>query len=246
MAKDEGPPRAKGSDYYNNTYYTDKSETRPGISLVNLDIKYYARIEFLRGQLTPAERARPLLVWDLGAGSATVARTINAINEDPSQRINMRVISSDFSAEGIRHIPRAQRPPFVQANIYRLPIATGSVDGVTAYDVFEHLDNPDGAISEINRIIRPGGFIHFVNPNPQHKHPTYNYQLDESHIWPAKIGVDYFREALHEDFDLEIYTRGFTNSEQYSANHGGEDLIKPAIENSDGTHIIVFGRKKYK
>jgi SAM-dependent methyltransferase len=53
----------------------------------------------------------------------------------------------------------------VQANIGRLPFADGAFNLVTANMVFEHLDDPQAQLSEIARVLAPGGRLIFHTPN---------------------------------------------------------------------------------
>lgn len=68
-----------------------------------------------------------------------------------------RYISTQFHptvARGARHPTLGYRCEDLSAQTF----ADGSFDLVVTQDVFEHLPNPGGAISEIARTLRPGGF----------------------------------------------------------------------------------------
>lgn len=67
--------------------------------------------------------------------------------------------------------------PDILADAACLPIATSSIDVVTLLDVLEHLRNPDKALSEIARILRPEGrcLIHVPFIYPLHDEP-HDYQ----------------------------------------------------------------------
>lgn len=52
---------------------------------------------------------------------------------------------------------RDPRVPVVQADLASLPIASGSLDVVLAFDVIEHLDDDVAAAREIHRVLKPGG-----------------------------------------------------------------------------------------
>jgi SAM-dependent methyltransferase len=45
----------------------------------------------------------------------------------------------------------------VQADAIRLPFAPASFDAVFAFDVLEHVEDEDGALREIRRVLRPDG-----------------------------------------------------------------------------------------
>jgi SAM-dependent methyltransferase len=50
----------------------------------------------------------------------------------------------------------------------RLPFVEDSFDLVFSEYVFEHLDDPDAALTEIERVLRPGGEVIILVPNPAH------------------------------------------------------------------------------
>lgn len=55
---------------------------------------------------------------------------------------------------------------FGRAEAAALPVAGGSVDAVVACLVFEHIEDVDTAISEVSRILRPGGRFVFLLNHP--------------------------------------------------------------------------------
>jgi SAM-dependent methyltransferase len=58
----------------------------------------------------------------------------------------------------------ALKPGDVQASALALPFATGSFDVVTAFDVVEHCDPERTALTELTRVLRPGGRMFLTVP----------------------------------------------------------------------------------
>ncbi len=98
------------------------------------------------------------VVLDLGAGlgSASIplamagARTIAA-------DISQKMLSVAVRRAAGRHFEGDL--VFARINAYDLPIAAGSIDAVVAIDVLHQLDNPEVAIKEILRVLKPDGVL---------------------------------------------------------------------------------------
>lgn len=51
------------------------------------------------------------------------------------------------------------------ANLQALPFADGSFDFVFSHHVLEHVSNPQVALSEMYRVLRPSGYLYLSTPN---------------------------------------------------------------------------------
>ena len=58
-----------------------------------------------------------------------------------------------------------QNVTFVAGSICELPFANGAFDVVFAHAVFEHLASPDLALTELRRVLAPGGLIALRSPD---------------------------------------------------------------------------------
>jgi SAM-dependent methyltransferase len=97
-------------------------------------------------------------VLDLGCGEGQVSRLV-------ASRGAQRVVGVDASAAQVAEARRrAGGVAYARASATALPLAAGSFDAVVACLVLEHLDDLDGALDEVARVLRPGGrFVIFVN-----------------------------------------------------------------------------------
>lgn len=70
----------------------------------------------------------------------------------------------------------------VAGDATRLPFRDGSMDGVVILNVLEHVENPIRAVSEIRRILSPGGIVYAVVPFifPYHEAPRDNWRYTVS------------------------------------------------------------------
>lgn len=58
----------------------------------------------------------------------------------------------------------------VVGDAHKLPFADRSVDGIVSGAVIEHLHDPVGSVTEIHRVLKPGGFVYAEIPFLQHFH----------------------------------------------------------------------------
>lgn len=72
--------------------------------------------------------------------------------------------------------------PDVYADAAQLPFATNSIDCVILFEALEHIGNPQCALAEIARVLRPGGTLLLTMPfmYPIHDAP-HDYQRLTSH-----------------------------------------------------------------
>jgi len=104
-------------------------------------------LETLMGPPSPS-RNPALRILDLGSGPGR-----------PWTAAWGRVLSLDRHEAAL-----AQKGPSICADALHLPLKTGSMDWVCAFDVLEHLDDDAGALAEMVRVCRPGGRIWITVP----------------------------------------------------------------------------------
>src|SRR5262249_61487523 len=66
---------------------------------------------------------------------------------------------SDFSAEALRFCRGRGHLRLLRADFHQLPLKADSFDLVTSIDVLEHLEDDRRAITELHRVLRPGGVL---------------------------------------------------------------------------------------
>ncbi|MDH6215478.1 class I SAM-dependent methyltransferase [Streptomyces pseudovenezuelae] len=103
---------------------------------------------------------RPCTVLDIGCGDGTAAATAAPL------LAGHRLIGVDWSQDALRRA-RTRLPDTVRGELTGggLPFGAGSADAVLFSEVVEHLVDPDAALDEIRRVLRPGGHLMLSTPN---------------------------------------------------------------------------------
>jgi ubiquinone/menaquinone biosynthesis C-methylase UbiE/DNA-binding transcriptional ArsR family regulator len=116
------------------------------------------------------------VVADLGCGTGTVAEALAPFVQ--------RVIGVDASASMLdvarARLDRFENVELRPGELESLPLLEGQVDAVTMILVLHHLDDPQAAIVEAARCLRPGGRILIVDMVP---HDRLDYQVERGHVW---------------------------------------------------------------
>ncbi|MFH8606159.1 class I SAM-dependent methyltransferase [Streptomyces sp. NPDC018029] len=141
------PPELR--DFYEN----------PAVPVASGDARSLRQARILAAALGPAT-ARTATVLDIGCGDGTAAATAAPV------LAGHRVIGVDWSQDALKRA-HARLPYVVRGELSDggLPFADGAADAVLFSEVVEHLVDPDSALDELRRILRPGGHLMLSTPN---------------------------------------------------------------------------------
>src|SRR6185369_6000481 len=99
------------------------------------------------------------VVLDVGCSSGFVLEDLQRALPRAS------VIGSDYLEGPLEGLAgRRSNVPLLQFDLRKCPLSDGCVDGVTCLTVLEHIDDHRAALSEIRRILKPGGIAHIEVP----------------------------------------------------------------------------------
>jgi len=138
-------------------------------------------------------------VLDVGTGEGQVARLAAraagcVVGVDPS------------SAQLAVARERAGGPSYGRAAATGLPFRDGAFDAVVACLVFEHVDDADGALAEVGRVLRPGGrFLFFLN-HPLLQAPGSGWIDDhilQEQYW--RIGPYLVEDKAMEEVEKDVF-----------------------------------------
>jgi len=142
-------------------------------------------------------------VLDVGTGEGQIARALAADGAD--------VIGIDPTRSQVEvAVDRGQGPAYAQAGADALPVDDAAVDAVVICLVLEHVDALDDALTEVARVLRPGGrFVLFLN-HPLLQTPDSGMIVDHMIEPPEtywRIGP-YLREAVTvEEVQKGVFVR---------------------------------------
>ncbi|MYY83991.1 MULTISPECIES: class I SAM-dependent methyltransferase [unclassified Streptomyces] len=142
--------RPKGlRDFYEN----------PAVPVASGDARSIRQARILAAALGPAT-TRTATVLDIGCGDGTAAATAAPL------LAGHRVVGVDWSQDALKRA-HARLPYVVRGELSDggLPFADGAADAVLFSEVVEHLVDPDSALDELRRVLRPGGHLMLSTPN---------------------------------------------------------------------------------
>jgi SAM-dependent methyltransferase len=101
-----------------------------------------------------------------------------------------------------------ERCTWQQGSILSLPVKTASADLVTCTQVLEHIDDDLRAFGELNRILKPGGYLllavpHPPAPWPEPGHVREGYRFEEL----VKLGTRFSLQTVRCDYYLTASTQ---------------------------------------
>jgi SAM-dependent methyltransferase len=108
-----------------------------------------AAARFLRDYAPPE---RPLRILDAGCGTGGL---LDLFRQWP----DVEAVGLDFSPQALQFSRQRGHRRLVGADLMLLPFRSGTFDAVTALDVIEHVPDDARAVSEISRVLRPGGIL---------------------------------------------------------------------------------------
>ncbi|MCH1866720.1 methyltransferase domain-containing protein [Nocardioides sp. CFH 31398] len=158
-------------------------------------------VDFDRLGLRPGER-----ILDMGCGAGRHAfeayrrgGDVIALDQDVEELENVRELLVAMGEEG--QVPEGASADVKEGDALALPFGDGEFDRVVAAEVLEHIPDDLGAISELARVLRPGGTMAVTVPR----------WLPEAVCWA--LSTEYHSNPgghirIYTDAELETKLRG--------------------------------------
>lgn len=93
--------------------------------------------------------------------------------------------------------------PDLVADVQKLPFEDGSIEAVLCLEVLEHVENPFAAVSELHRVLKPGGRLIASVPFFWPHHPAPGYYKDFWRFTPEGL-----KELFKAFAQVEIVRKG--------------------------------------
>src|SRR6516162_2032773 len=188
--------------------------------------RYDHQVEVLFGGAAAAMRRQALVplkaalarcpmakLLDVGCGTGHFLREVKA--NYPRLEATGLDLSPYYLAVARRELRSWSRAPLVVGAAEAMPFADGQFDAITFIYLFHEL--PPGVrwavVSEIRRVLRPGGMVVFVDSLQPGDEPDYDAMLD---YFPVAFHEPYYATYLREDLD-RLWSPGFTPGQRFPA-----------------------------
>jgi ubiquinone/menaquinone biosynthesis C-methylase UbiE len=139
---------------------------------------------------------RPEMLLDIGTGTGRVLQLLG-----PGLRRGLGVdLSREMLAVARANLERAglRNCALRQADMYQLPLPDDSFDMITLHQVLHFAENPQAALREVFRVLRPGGYVLLVDFAPHelehlradHAHRRLGFSDGQVHQWFEAVGLE--------------------------------------------------------
>jgi SAM-dependent methyltransferase len=141
-----------------------------------------------------------------------------------------------------KEIPQSGYGGVLQGDATRLPFADNTFDRVVTSEVLEHIQNDVSAISELHRVLKPGGTLGVTVPTwwPE----KINWMLSDEYHAPKSVG-GHVRIYSATELKAKLRSAGLevTGSHHAHALHSPYWWLKCAVGPRNNDHALV---KKYR
>jgi 2-polyprenyl-3-methyl-5-hydroxy-6-metoxy-1,4-benzoquinol methylase len=144
------------------------------------------RVQLIFGQLLRGVDLKGLRMLDGGSGGGHFSAA--------ATRRGAQVTSVDVGANLIRQVQKRAGSRGVIASILELPFPDGAFDLVVSTEVIEHTPEPERAVRELCRVVKPGGMLVLTSPNRlwqsvvrfATRAKLRHYAGHENFLWPER------------------------------------------------------------
>lgn len=167
---------------------------------------FWLRTVYFKSIAKKFAKLAPSRALDVGCADGAL---VNALIEN-----GIDAYGVDISLYAIQKSPIKERLKSADIEHASLPFPAKYFDLVTAIEVFEHLEKPENAISEIARVLKPNGFFFMTTPSPCVENIRNQFacvyplfKTDETHIsvLPRKVWTKMLQKAGLKPANLALF-----------------------------------------
>jgi len=187
-------------------------------------------------------------VVDFGAGTCWSTRWLTQLG-CRTVAVDVSQAALDVGRQLFERMPVAgdrPAPEFLRFDGLRIDLPDESADRVVCLDALHHVPNPDVVLTELGRILKPGGMAAFTEPGPDHSRTAQsqfemrNYTVVENDmlmgaVWRAASAAGFTRLQLAV-FSSEPYLLDVPEYEDYL---GGGGTAAAFVE-----HVRRFAKER--
>ncbi len=144
--------------------------------------------------------------------------------------ILLRKYGADVTALDLDSLPVDTSLKFLRSNALNQPFASSQFDIILCASLIEHIERPELLISELERVVKPGGFVYLSFP------PFYSltggHQFAPFHYLGEKVSSElaYFRDRL---FQRKWFGKILDRSSKHAEAFGSWGLYKLTIRRAN-------------
>ncbi|TCP48482.1 methyltransferase family protein [Tamaricihabitans halophyticus] len=196
-----------------------------------------------------------MTVLDFGAGTCWTSRLL--------AQLGCRVIALDVSPTALEFgrqlfdrqplIGAQPTPEFLVFDGKHIDLPDASVDRVLCYDALHHVPNVDEVITELARVLRPGGIAAFSEPGEAHSaHPQSQYEMRHYGVLENDLSItDIWQTAGNAGFtelrlcllDINPQWVDLATFQDIVAGRAGTDWFVDATRAAVGSRRMFWLRK---
>jgi SAM-dependent methyltransferase len=169
----------KQQELYDRGWRTELQAGKEERGNLQTNLEFLARTDLLK----PKDK-----ILEIGCGIGTVVNELSRKGHD--------IIGIDISGEAIEYGRNKYGDIRLEVQAAEiLPYENESFDVVLSFDLFEHIAEIDKHISEVRRVLRPGGYYLFQTPN------RYSNIIYET-LWTKSLQWRRYHPSLHSPGQL--------------------------------------------
>jgi SAM-dependent methyltransferase len=170
----------KQQELYDRGWRTELQAGKEERGNLQTNLEFLARTDLLK----PQDK-----ILEIGCGIGTVVNELSRKGQD--------IVGIDISGEAIEYGRKKYGDIRLEVQAAEiLPYEDESFDVVLSFDLFEHIAEIDKHISEVRRVLRPGGYYLFQTPN------RYSNIIYET-LWTKSLQWRRYHPSLHSPGQLK-------------------------------------------